>query len=58
MNILGFEDHIVSVTTSQLYLHREKVGTENTKCMAVLKKTKNKKQNCTNRNEQLARFGF
>ena len=41
MNILGFEDHIVSVTTSQLYLHREKVGTENTKCMAVLKKTKN-----------------
>ena len=56
MNILGFEDHIVSVTTSQLYLHREKVGTENTKCMAVLKK--NKKHNCTNRNEQLVRFGF
>lgn len=40
MNILGFEDHIVSVTTSQFYLHREKAGTENTKCMAVLKKKK------------------
>lgn len=54
MNILGFEDHIVYVTTSQFYLHREKAGTENTKCMAVLKK----KKNCTNRNEQLARFGL
>ena len=53
MNILGFGDHIVSVTTSQLCLQREKAGMEGTKkmCMAVLK-------NCTNRNEQLARFGL
>ena len=46
MNILGFGDHIVSVTTSQLCLHREKAGTESTKCMAVLKTKQNKtKQN-------------